>query len=231
MIGDTLKRRERISDRLYNDLLNGILTGDFPPRSNLPTEARMALDYGISRTTVRVALNQLKNEGFVQSRQGSGTVVADIARGKIGSMSSIGNSTDLENCFECRIIFEPEIAGIVAKLRSEKDIAYLQNHLVSFERLLKSKDVHTSEDTNFHLHLASLTGNNFLESIMNSLRPYILFGMNMIKMIPKDARIIHGQKSLHEHKLIVEAVIDGDSERAKNTMLQHLESSRRRVFL
>ncbi len=231
MFGDPVKRRERISDRLYSDLLNGILSGDFPTRSNLPTEVSLAFDYGISRTTVRVALNQLKNEGFVQSRQGSGTVVADIAQRKIESSSSTESLTDLEKCFECRIIFEPEIAGIAAKLRTETDIVYFRDHLNALEGLLKSKGVHTSEDTNFHLHLASLSGNNFLESIMNSLRPYILFGMNMIKMRPKDARELHVQESLQEHRRIVEALIDGDSEKAKSSMFQHLESSRQRIFL
>lgn len=230
MFGDTVKRREKISDRLYSDLLNGILSGDFPPRSNLPTEASMACDYGISRTTVRVALNQLKKEGFVLSRQGSGTVVADMTQGKMDRLSSDVQPTDLEKCFECRIIFEPEIAAIAAKNRVGSDIEYFENHLRKLDLLKQSKSFHTSEDTNFHVYLASLSRNSFLESIMVSLRPYVLFGMNMIKKLPSDAREIHVQSSLLEHRNIVDALINGDSEKARKSMYLHLNSSRQRIF-
>ena len=66
----------RVSDGLFNDILAGILMGDYPPQSRLPTEQRLSHDYGVSRTIVRSALEELKSEGIVQSRQGSGTIVA-----------------------------------------------------------------------------------------------------------------------------------------------------------
>ncbi len=230
MIGGTVKRRERISDRLYGDLRNGILSGDFPPKSFLPTEASLALDYGVSRTTVRVALDQLKNEGFVNSRQGSGTIVANLVAVKIESVESAENLAELEKCYECRIIFEPEIAAIAAKRRTGSDIVYFKNHLNALEKLLETKSVHTAEDTSFHLYLATLSGNNFLESIMNSLRPYILFGMNLIKVLPTVEREIHVMESLLEHRRIVGALINGDSAQARIFMLQHLEITHRRIF-
>ena len=231
MIEILVAPRERISDRLYIDLLNGILAGDFPHGNNLPTETRLARDYGISRTIVRVGLAKLKKEGFVFSRQGSGTVVADRAKGQYKSYCSVETLKDLEKCFECRIVIEPEIAGIVSRLRTEKDIDYFKIHLKTIENIVNADGVHTSEDTSFHLRLASLSGNNFFESIMVSLRPYILFGMNIIKTLPRDIRENHVRLSLQEHRKIIEALIESDSKSAKSAMYEHLNSSRQRIFL
>ncbi len=222
--------QERISDRLYNDLLNSILLGEYSVGGKLPTEFNLAHDYGISRTTVRVALARLKQEGFVVSRQGAGTVVADFKNGQTLPFASDESLADLEKCFECRIIIEPEIAAIVAQLRTNKDIAYLENHIALLARLIQKGNAHTAEDTDFHLYLASLSDNKFFESIMVSLRPHILIGMNLIKVIPQKARDDHARQSLKEHTDIVNALITRDKSKAKAAMRYHLENSRQRIF-
>jgi len=225
-----MKRHERISDRLYTDLFNGILIGDFPPQSTLPTEMVLAQDYGISRSTVRIALDQLKSEGLIVSHQGAGTVVADFTSNKTRPIVSRENLADLEKCFECRIVLEPEIAAIASQRRTQKDITYLLGHLDSFEILAEKGGLHTSEDTNFHLFLAGISGNKFFESIMLSLRPHILFGLNLIKTIPEQAREDHAGRSLKEHEKIVAALVAGDPQAARSSMCNHLENSRHRIF-
>jgi len=230
IIANLMIRPERISERLYSDLLNSILIGDYPAHGKLPTEMILARDYGISRTTVRVALTQLKKEGFIVSRQGAGTVVSDFENGKAVPFASNENLIDLEKCFECRLLFEPEIVAIVSKRCTPEDEAYFQNHLKSLKQLVESNGLYTSEDTGFHLSLASLSGNKFFESIMTFLRPHILFGMNVIKTIPKNARENHAHQSLKEHTKIVEALIEHDAEKARQAMYYHLEKSRCRIF-
>ncbi len=221
---------EKISDRLYSDLLNAILIGDFPQHSTLPTEQILARDYGISRSTVRVALTQLKSEGFIVSRQGAGTVVADFNNDKTTPFVSDESLLDLEKCFECRIVIEPEIAAIVSRRRSPQDMVYFRQHITAMASLIKSRGTYTSEDTDFHFRLAGLSGNKFFESIMTFLRPHILLGMNLIKTIPEEDRENHARQSLREHKKIVTALTAGDSAKARISMRNHLKFSRRRIF-
>lgn len=52
-----------------------ILKGSLPVGSNLPTEGELCASYGVSRHTVREALRQLRADGLVTSRRGSGTTV------------------------------------------------------------------------------------------------------------------------------------------------------------
>lgn len=60
---------------LAEDLRASILGGDFPEPANFPTESVLCARYGVSRFTVREALRTLQNEGLIQRRRGSGTVV------------------------------------------------------------------------------------------------------------------------------------------------------------
>ncbi|MDX3882921.1 MULTISPECIES: GntR family transcriptional regulator [Sphingomonadales] len=67
-------RKHRYQE-LAEDLRQGILRGDFPDPAQFPTESVLCARYGVSRFTVREALRALQNEGLIQRRRGSGTVI------------------------------------------------------------------------------------------------------------------------------------------------------------
>lgn len=62
--------------QLLQLLRQQILAGQFAPGARLPTEDELSQRYGLSRGTVRRAIEQLSAEGFVYSEQGSGTYVS-----------------------------------------------------------------------------------------------------------------------------------------------------------
>lgn len=64
---------------LADDLRGQISRGDFPEPDQFPTEAMLCLRYGVSRFTVREALRTLQQEGLIQRRRGSGTVIQPAA--------------------------------------------------------------------------------------------------------------------------------------------------------
>lgn len=67
--------------RLYLLLRDRIVSGEARPRSRLPSEPMLAEQYGISRVTVRRALDQLASEGLIERRAGSGTFVSGMGTG------------------------------------------------------------------------------------------------------------------------------------------------------
>lgn len=230
MPGNIVFRRENISGRLYNDLLNGILVGDFPPLSSLPTETHLVSEYGIPRTTVRSALAQLKDEGFIVSRQGSGTTVTENIDGQSVPFTPDDNLADLEKCLECRIALEPGIAKIAAGQRTDEDIAFLNNHIIALSELAGVAAKQPAEDAEFHLRLAEISGNKYFVDIMRSLQPHILFGMNIVKTLSDEKRRLNMRLSLEEHQILVHAIIDQDGELAQKSMYEHLCNSRCRIF-
>jgi GntR family transcriptional regulator len=62
--------------QLQRDLLERIRNGEFRPDEPLPTEERLCSDYGISRITVRRALDALLHDGVIARRRGVGTFVS-----------------------------------------------------------------------------------------------------------------------------------------------------------
>lgn len=58
-------------------LRDQIVSGAWPPNTQLPTEAEICRTFGVSRTTVRQALAELLNEGLIRKEKGRGSFVAE----------------------------------------------------------------------------------------------------------------------------------------------------------
>ena len=63
---------------LYGELRAAILDGRLCPGARLPATRDLALAYNLSRATVVTAFDQLKSEGYVEGRSGSGTYVSEV---------------------------------------------------------------------------------------------------------------------------------------------------------
>lgn len=65
---------------IFLDLEQKILNKEYPPQTLLPSENQLIKMYGVSRETIRKALNLLKDTGYIQKKQGKGSIVLDINR-------------------------------------------------------------------------------------------------------------------------------------------------------
>ncbi|HZG55047.1 GntR family transcriptional regulator [Paenibacillus sp.] len=82
-------------DQLTKDIIQGVYAGGSP----LPTEQLLCERHGLSRVTVRKALEELKKDGLISSVQGQGTVVADRRGGYAGSLDLIALVSATHNPF------------------------------------------------------------------------------------------------------------------------------------
>lgn len=231
MVEKTVPRTGRLSDGLYHDILTGILIGDYPPNSTLPTESRLAQDYGISRTVVRSALDLLKDEGLVQSRQGSGTIVANFDPSTVAILSRNGQLPLLKDCYACRLAIEPEIAAIVAQNLSLDASNFLEDQRAILEGdEVGSEYERSARDAHFHIRLAELSGNAFFAQIMNTLRPHMLFAMNVSKTLATCSHNQNVNLSEQEHLAVIVALLDQNAEATRYAMSRHLELGAHRIF-
>ncbi|MGX7195862.1 trehalose operon repressor [Enterococcus olivae] len=65
---------------IFLDLEQKILAKEYPPHTLLPSENQLIKVYGVSRETVRKALNLLRDAGYIQKKQGKGSIVLDLNR-------------------------------------------------------------------------------------------------------------------------------------------------------
>jgi DNA-binding transcriptional regulator YhcF (GntR family) len=70
------KEFQRVADELRGRMTDGT----YPLRSFLPSQRDLAEEYGVSRDTVQRALRELADEGWIESRQGSGSRVVKTQR-------------------------------------------------------------------------------------------------------------------------------------------------------
>jgi GntR family transcriptional regulator, transcriptional repressor for pyruvate dehydrogenase complex len=71
--------KTRLSDRVAAELRRLVVQGVYPPGSKLPSGQELAQQLGVTRLTLREALQQLETGGMVRTRHGSGTYVVDPA--------------------------------------------------------------------------------------------------------------------------------------------------------
>src|SRR5581483_9376653 len=71
--------KTRIYEQIVLQLQQEILSGQISPGARLPTERDLAVQFGVSRASIREALSVLQSRGLVESRQGGGTIVSSSA--------------------------------------------------------------------------------------------------------------------------------------------------------
>ncbi len=76
MVMENLQEEHALHLKVRENILDLIQSGEYKPDTKLPTEAEFCEKYGVSRTTVRTALQQLTQEGYVYKHQGRGTFVS-----------------------------------------------------------------------------------------------------------------------------------------------------------
>ncbi|WP_261720276.1 winged helix-turn-helix domain-containing protein [Streptomyces sp. FZ201] len=86
--------------RIVDALLGRIADGVYPVDALLPTQRELAREFQVSRDTVVRALRQLADEGYVESRQGSGTRVVRSSRGDVQSAGAPRRSVTMRSALE-----------------------------------------------------------------------------------------------------------------------------------
>ncbi len=227
-------RGQRVSNRLFGDILSAIATGEFPPDSTLPTENRLARDYGVSRSVVRSALERLKQDGIVRSLQGSGTVVVGLDPASLARFQAQLSPPEMKDCYACRLAIEPDIAARVAVQQSDPARDYLRAQLDALSgrpaRPASADMARSASDADFHVKLAQFSGNAFFSEIMASMRPHMVFSMNIKHKLSAAARARHLALTKQEHAAVITAMLRRDSDAARTLMRRHIANGRDRIF-
>jgi GntR family transcriptional regulator, transcriptional repressor for pyruvate dehydrogenase complex len=209
----------QVADQLRTNIVTGVLL----PGQRLPIEPELAKVFGVSRSTIREALGNLTSSGLVVTRRGvnGGTWVAvpstDQIKGyltdSIGMMMHAETLSD-EGILEARLLLEVPVAGLAAQRRSDDQLSRLAADVV---RGKASEAEHRSRGRSFHLTLLEAAGNPLLDLMA---RP--IFDVLTTRYVARASSPAFWKKVNHEHRLIHEAVLDGDAKTAELTMHEHV---------
>jgi DNA-binding FadR family transcriptional regulator len=125
----TALRRNPLVDQAIERLREQITSGAWPVGTRLPSEAALAAELGVGRSTVREAIRALAGTGLVESRQGAGTFVRAAGAHEGAAFETRLRRAAVLDVFEVRHALELQAARLAATRRDADDLARLERAL------------------------------------------------------------------------------------------------------
>lgn len=213
--------------QISESLKERILEGEFPPGSYLPAAGLLLEEFGVSRPTLREALNTLETDGLIRLRRGpnGGAIVqspdsAAIIR-QLGFLLRYDGTT-IEQLMDVRLVVDPLAARLAAERGSEEDIETIHQ---SLERqrsgnLIRNHEAWFKENLYFHWAIAMASRNPVVRVLSESLHNITLDGGLKIKVKQSERA-----QSIEDHEAVYEAIAEGDGDKAAEMIHRHLERS------
>jgi GntR family negative regulator for fad regulon and positive regulator of fabA len=166
---------QRLNNYIESSLISAILDGGFPPGSKLPGERTLAADLGVTRPTLREAIQRLARDGWLTVQHGKATQVNDIWRdGGLNVLSALVNYPDhlptgfVTNLLEVRLNLAPAYTRDAVRNGNGAVVAFLEKHT----QLADETAVYASYDWHLHQMLTIQSGNPIYTLILNGFTDF-----------------------------------------------------------
>ena len=170
------RRKERLGDMLYGQILEQIVSGALKEGDKLPSENQICRSSQVSRPTVREALMRLHADGLVTTRQGSGTFVQRRPSDNLTRLVKVSDIAGMLRCLEVRMALEGQAAALAAQRRTSNQMDRIYETLTALQAAFESGTVPARTDFEFHLAVAAASGNTvFAEVQVVSCRNVLIY--------------------------------------------------------
>jgi DNA-binding GntR family transcriptional regulator len=196
----------RLSEGLREAIEEEVAIGKLAPGTHLD-EIELARRFGVSRTPIREALSLLAGEGLVEIRPRRGAVVAQVTPQRLVEM------------FEVMAELEAMCARLAARRMNSAEIDTLEQAHEGCRSAAEQRDSDAYFYANEHFHHAIYVAshNSFLSdqahALQRKLRPYRRLQLRVRHRLGK---------SFEEHQAVLDALRDGDGERAVEAIRSHV---------
>ncbi|WP_410015605.1 transcriptional regulator LldR [Sodalis sp. C49] len=227
----TLPDDIRVADHIALRLKQLIAERGLAAGMRLPAERQLASQLGVSRSSVREAIQQLSSQGWVVSRRGGGTYVQDDFHQWSGQrivlplkMLMAEDPDYRYDVLEARLAIEASTAWHAARRATDTDRERLR---VCFDATLRvsesdDPDLAAQADVRFHLAIAEASHNLVLLQTMRGLFELLQSSVMQSRRRMYTVPVIFAKLTEQHHELL-QAILAGDPERARSAAITHLE--------
>lgn len=217
-------RLERVSEKVASQLKTAISDGLFRVGDRLPSERELAEQMGVSRPSIREALQQLELLGMVETVHGGGSIVKNLTEQAISKPMEIVLKDDRQRVLEVtevRAFMEAWAAKQAAANRTDEELRSIRELLEEMERDLEKGRIRPEIDFQFHIEIAGATHNTIFVHLIQNIHQLISYSLSIHRQqvfVTRDA-----QETIFRHHLqVFKGIQNQDSEAAEQAMAEHL---------
>lgn len=224
-------KKEKLTDQIYHTLKALILSGRWPEGYRLPSEPELAAQFGVSRMSLRMALQKLQALGLIEVCVGSGTFVKRFSLDEyLEEISSLVFHTESpQKIAELRKALEVSGVCLAIDKYTPERLKELEEILERFHDAIRRRDIEEMirRDVAFHNHIIETTDNELFIAVyhlsMDLMANYLLKRTMPIKsqpMLPDDYGF-----SQEKHTLLYQAILNRDKEEAQRLSYEIIDYS------
>lgn len=221
-------RRVRLADALIEEIRRRILNGELKKGDKLPNQSEFAAQLGVSRPSLREALNTLSLIGAIEQRPGYGTVIkaeSPLLFTDHLAAPMVSDAQATLELIESRRYIEADVVEMAAKSATQDEIRELGEIVDQMPKALKEGRIggYTDLDLAFHYKIAEAAHNRFMLHMFVTLR-----GL-MEQFMRETFNVLPGlfERSLKFHINICQAIGNRDVKKASRNMNRHIEDIQR----
>ncbi|MEM7425438.1 MAG: transcriptional regulator NanR [Pseudomonadota bacterium] len=217
-------RRRKLSDDVFERLLELIRGPDYAPGDRLPSERELMRAYVVGRPAIREAMQTLQHMGLIEIKHGERPRVAEPSLARM--VEQLGESmrhllthspADLEHLKEARATFECEMARVAARKCSQSDLARLTQIVDDQEGASADATLFLHYDGQFHREIAAISGNPIFSALSEALFGWLAhFHVDLVRSPGLE------KLTIEEHRDILTAIAERDATSAARSMSGHL---------
>ena len=186
-------------DAVYTQLRDLLVSGKWPEGTKIPSENELCKDFSVSRVVIREALQKLRGERLIVTRQGVGTYAANPSNFAQTDQEIVLSEQMYRDFLNFREAVEISAVKLTRKAATEEDYLRMEQCLEAMQAAYDTVEQYNLADYNFHLSVVMASHNEMLVRAMNANQNVIVGIFTAMNAVP-DARDF----GVSSHRQIVE---------------------------
>lgn len=221
--------RASITEQIYDILIKKITDGEWKVGDKIPSEIELSEQLGVSRVSLKLALQKMQTLGVTETRIGEGTFVCDFNMTRYFSELFRSNILEINRnqLNEFRILIEYNVMRLaVHRCNTEEDINGLKAILAKIAQAISENNIEEYHNQHFLFHqtICAISDNQLFMHLYNSMHD-ILFDIYKNNS-EKTWKTLGKEESIRHHAAILEAIANRDLEKCfelQEELLKHID--------
>jgi len=213
--------KTNITNQVVQYLKTNIENATWKAGDKIPSENQLTQILGVSRASVRVAIQQFIGVGVLESVHGKGTFVVTNNLHVLGGGNNITKEDyrDVGKVLEFRRILETESCYLAAQSTTPELIANLKGYLQQMSKNIGNSEEFVKADMLFHEEISKASRNPLIEKTLHDV-------FQQTAHNHKQINAIFGYKDgIYYHTIIIKALEEGKAGSARKLMREHLQQA------